>query len=227
MARTLNPVAHAVRRDAFIDVAQRLVQVRGFEQLSIQDVIDEVGVSKGAFYHYFDSKAALLDAVVGRMIDDSTATLEPGLADPSLSAIAKLGVFFGGIASWKAGEKDLVIAIGQVWLSDDNAIVRDKFRRRLVVRLTPMLAAIIRQGRDEGVFTASDPDVAARVLVAFIGGLNEAAMELFLDHQAGAVTLEDVERRLRAYAEAFERILGAPEGSFPTMDRATLESWFD
>ena len=70
MARTLNPAAHAVRRDAFVDAAQRLIQAKGYEEMSIQDVLDELGASRGAFYHYFDSKAALLEAVVERMVDD-------------------------------------------------------------------------------------------------------------------------------------------------------------
>ena len=40
MARTLDPVAHAVRRDAFLDAAQRVMATKGYAQLSIQDVID-------------------------------------------------------------------------------------------------------------------------------------------------------------------------------------------
>ena len=63
MARTLNPTLHTVRRDAFLDVAQRLVQTKGYEAMSVQDVLDELEASKGAFYHYFDSKQALLEAV--------------------------------------------------------------------------------------------------------------------------------------------------------------------
>ena len=61
MARTVNATVYAVRRDAFIDAAQRLIQAKGYEQMSIQDVLDELDASTGAFYHYFDSKAALLD----------------------------------------------------------------------------------------------------------------------------------------------------------------------
>ena len=33
MARTRNATVHAVRRDAFIDAAQRLIQVKGYEQM--------------------------------------------------------------------------------------------------------------------------------------------------------------------------------------------------
>ena len=49
--------------EAFLDAGQRLIATKGYAQLSIQDVIDELSSSKGAFYHYFDSKAALLDGV--------------------------------------------------------------------------------------------------------------------------------------------------------------------
>ena len=63
MPRTLNPLAHAIRRDAFLDVAERLIRIKGYEQMTVQDVLDELDASKGAFYHYFDSKEALLQAV--------------------------------------------------------------------------------------------------------------------------------------------------------------------
>src|SRR6476659_8604661 len=56
VARTLDPAAHAVRRDVFIDAAQALIQTRGAERFSVQDILDATDASKGAFYHYFDSK---------------------------------------------------------------------------------------------------------------------------------------------------------------------------
>ncbi len=68
MARTLDPAAHALRRDEFVDAAQRLIAAKGYEALSIQDLLDDLGASKGAFYHYFGSKSDLLGAVVDRMV---------------------------------------------------------------------------------------------------------------------------------------------------------------
>src|SRR4249920_3724698 len=125
MARTLNPVAHAVRRDAFLDAAQRIIQTKGYEALSIQDVLDAVGSSKGAFYHYFDSKSALLEGVISRMVDAALAELGPIFNDPQLSAPQKLASFAAGLARFKAQRIDLLLAVIRVWLSDDNAIVRE------------------------------------------------------------------------------------------------------
>ena len=69
----LNATVYAVRRDAFVDVAQRLIQAKGYQQMSIQDVLDELDASRGAFYHYFGSKADLLEAVVERLTEAAMA----------------------------------------------------------------------------------------------------------------------------------------------------------
>ena len=227
MARTLDPVAHAVRREAFLDAGQRLIQTKGYSQFSIQDVLDELSSSKGAFYHYFDSKAALLDGVVSRMVEAATASLAPAVADPDRSAPEKVEAVFSGLASFKGERKDLVLALVRVWLSDDNAIVREHVRRGVIAAMTPLVATIIRQGVAEGSFTTASPDHAARVFVSLMLGANEAATDLFVAFQDGAVTFEEVEQTLEAFAEAFERILGVRPGSLEFANRsAVLREWF-
>ncbi len=226
MARTVNPQTHAVRRDAFVDAALRLIQTRGYEQMSIQDVLDETDASRGAFYHYFDSKAALLDAVMERMLDAGTTIARRVVADPALSATEKFGAVFTNIASWKNARRELMVQLLQVWYSDENAIVREKLRRGMAEQLTPVLAEIIRQGCLEGVFTVDSPDDAARICVALIQGTQEIAADLYLARQAGTLPLETVERILASFATAYERTLGAPPGSLTFVDEETIRLWF-
>lgn len=226
MARTLNPDAHAVRRDVFVDAAQRLIQVKGYEGLSIHEILEAVDASKGAFYHYFDSKAALLEAVVERMSHDALATLTPLVDDPNLSAVQKFEGVFTGIARWKGERTELLMAVTRVWLSDDNAIVREKFRRGTVRNLVPLLARIVAQGQHEGTFMAGSPEHVARVLVSLMLGANEAAVELYFARQAGAVSFEVVEDTLAAYWAAFERLLGTPAGSLTGVDPSILRQWY-
>ncbi len=226
MARILDPAVHAVRRETFVDIAQRLIQAKGYEQMSIQDVLDEAGASRGAFYHYFDSKAALLEAVVERMVEAAIATLSPLVADPAVPAVEKLQGVFSGIARWKGERTELMVALLQVWLSDDNAIVREKVRRGLMARLAPLLSTIVRQGTDEGVFTASSPDDLARVLVSLLQGVNETAVELYIARRAGQISFAAVKRLLATYVEAFERLLGLPPRSLTMVDQAVLREWY-
>jgi AcrR family transcriptional regulator len=227
MARTLDPAAHAVRRDTFLDAAQRLIQTKGYEQMSIQDVLAEVGTSKGAFYHYFDSKAALLEGVIDRMVLLATAELQPLLDDPDRTALEKFNGMFQGLASWKTQRRELLLAVLETWLSDDNAIVREKFRREVVSTITPILTAIVQQGVHEGTFTVTSPEHATRVTVSLLLGANEHASALFLGNHAGEIPFEVVEGALNAYPEAMERILGAPEGSLRWWpDDRLLHDWF-
>jgi AcrR family transcriptional regulator len=226
MARTVNAAVHAVRRDAFVDVAQRLIQAKGYEQMSVQDVLDELDASRGAFYHSFGSKADLLVGVVERMIEAATAALSPIVANPDLSALEKLEGVFAGLARWKGERTELMLALLRVWRSDENAIVREKFRRGILIHLAPPLTAIVEQGKAEGLFTATSPEQVARVLVSLIQSANEAAVELFFARQADAIPFESVEHTLEAYREAYERILGLPAGSLTIGDPTMLRQWF-
>jgi AcrR family transcriptional regulator len=226
MARTAKAAAQAVRREAFVDVALRLIQVKGYEQMSVQDVLEELDASKGAFYHYFDSKRALLLAAMERMSDVALAAVAPVLNDPHLTALQKLEGFLAGMAQWKAERKELVLATLEVWASDDNAIVRERFRQSMARCLVPVLSSIIRQGLEEGLFTADSPDETARIFLSLVLGFQDVAIELFFARRANTVTFEQVERMFAACGQALDRILGLPAGSFKGLDRDSLRVWF-
>ena len=65
----------AVRRTEILDTAQYLCYSKGYERTSVQDIIDEIGIAKGTFYHYFRSKQDLLDALVDRIADQTVQNL--------------------------------------------------------------------------------------------------------------------------------------------------------
>lgn len=226
MARTVNATLRTVRREAFLDVAQRLVQTKGYEAMSIQDVLVELEASKGAFYHYFDSKQALLESVVERFADGAMASLAPVLDDPRLPALIKLERVFAGIASLKAEQKELMLAIIEVWNSDGNAIVREKVRRLSERIMIPLFSVVVQQGVDEGTVHVDSPDQTAAVLVSLMLGFQQKATDLFIARQSGAILFEDVQRSVAAHTEAFERILGIPKGSLTLTDDKTLRFWF-
>ena len=222
----MNATLHTVRREAFLDVAQRFVQTKGYEAMSIQDVLDQLAASKGAFYHYFDSKQALLEAVVERFADAGIASLAPILTDANLPALRKLERIFAGIASFKAQQKEFVLAIIEVWNSDGNAIVREKLRRLTVIWLVPLLSLVIEQGVKEGTFAAESPQATAMVLTSLMQGFQQQAADQFIARQAGTIGFDVVQRSVAANTEAFERILGIPKGSLTLIDEPTLRFWF-
>src|SRR5436305_13128121 len=100
MPRIVKEEEYAGKRNAILDAAQRLVQTKGYEQMTIQDLLDDLQISKGAFYHYFTSKQALLEALIERMEE----VIEPLVAvivhDSHLSALEKLRRLFVTVSRW-------------------------------------------------------------------------------------------------------------------------------
>jgi len=106
MARVIKEQEHAERRNEILDVAQKLVYTRGYEQMSIQDILDALGISKGAFYHYFDSKQALLEALTGVPWERRSARFRCVVAMVSPDGVWETaeGVCEGAIAFEPAGD---------------------------------------------------------------------------------------------------------------------------
>ena len=101
MARIVKEEEYAEKRNAILDVAQRLIYTKGYEQMTIQDILDDLQISKGAFYHYFDSKQALLEAMIERMGEEMEQFLMLIVHDPMLSALDKFQRFLATANRWK------------------------------------------------------------------------------------------------------------------------------
>jgi TetR/AcrR family transcriptional regulator, transcriptional repressor for nem operon len=225
MPRIVNEEEYAIKRNEILDVAQRLVYTTGYEQMSIQDILDELEISKGAFYHYFESKQALLDGLVDRILDEAELVLHPIVDQKDLPALEKLRRFFDATARWKTSRKAFMLDLLRVWYTDSNAIVRIKQETAAFKRIAPLLAKIIRQGVAEGVFTTGYPDQIVSVLLGFSQGLGDAMAEVLLSEEMPADALQRLEAIAGVYSQSLERILGAPAGSLPLVDGTTLQEW--
>src|SRR3981189_2233227 len=109
MARVTKPEEFASKRNAILAAAQRLVFTKGYEQMSIQDVLHDLQISGGAFHHYFDSRGALLDALIERIQRESIKPLLPIVHDPQLTALQKLQGFFSALDQVRVAHKQEVI----------------------------------------------------------------------------------------------------------------------
>jgi AcrR family transcriptional regulator len=227
MARAVNEKEHALKRNQILDATQRLIYTKGYEQMSIQDILDELKISKGAFYHYFDSKPALLEAVLERMQHESKQALLPIVQDPHLDALEKLQRFFDTSVRWKTVRKAFLIELLRVWYTDHNAIVRQKLWANTTKETMPMLVAIFHQGIREGVLDIPFPDQIGGVFLSVIQSMGDAWAELILTPDPPADSLQRAERLVAAYNHALERVLGAPAGSIRLMDVESLHEWFD
>lgn len=227
MARKVKEEDYASRRKEILDVAQTLIYTMGYERMSIQDILDAQKISKGAFYHYFDSKQALLDGLVDRMLDQAEQVTRPIVDAPDLTAIEKMVRYLDTGGRWKLSQKAFMLSLLRVWRADSNALLRQKQEAAGIKRIAPMLTQIIRQGMDEGVFTTQYPDQFGAMIVGLSRGVEDAISELLLSEIPPPDALQRLVEIMGAYSESFERILGAPSGSLPLGDIETMKAWLE
>lgn len=219
---------YAVRRNEILDAAQRLVYTRGYEQMAIQDILDELHIAKGTFYHYFDSKQMLLEALLERIVEESDRQLMPIVQNTQLSALEKLQLFFATVAYVKSEQKTFLLAVWRVWYKDENALARQKAEIMGIKHIVPLFTIIIAQGIEQGIFSTPFPAEIGGVIMSIMKGLSDTiGMSLISPEAEQNVqdTLQQLERTIAAYTYTLERILGLSPGSLCIIETETLKEW--
>ncbi len=221
MARVLKE--YDERKNEILDAAQELFYSQGYEQTPVNSIIEKVGVSKGTFYHYFKSKEDLLDSLAERVTGQIVVHIEKMLDKPKLDAIAKLNLMFESSASWKAANREIIIALMNAMYNDNNILMRKKITARTVAVASPLMTRIIHQGINEGVFNTGFPDDISEMIFQLTTGFGEKFAEIFPtleDHPENKALIMKI---LEMYQDAIERFLGAPSGSIKLGSREALE----
>jgi AcrR family transcriptional regulator len=225
MTRSVKPEEYAEKRNAILDVAQRYITTKGYEQMTTQDILEALQISRGAFYHYFESKQALLMALVERIGEQAEQLLLPIISDHKMPAQDKLLRVFAVLNQFKQENLGLIFAFMRIWYADENALFRQKLYLSRIKQLAPLLSQIIQQGVAEGVFTTLYPDQAARTILALLEDLGYATVELLLAEEGEHPDISRLIQMGEATADALERVLGMKPGSLWQSWSADFSRW--
>jgi AcrR family transcriptional regulator len=160
-------------RDKILDAAEALFSKKGYYDTSMDEIVGESGLSKGALYHYFQSKEELFVALQDRQLEASLSELKSTFA-PGDSARTRLEKIVDVAFTTMIGTSKQACRIN---LEFDVAAPRIKpvqsRRDRRFKATHEFLAGVIREGVEKGEFRANvNPDSAAMVLLATADGLS-------------------------------------------------------
>jgi AcrR family transcriptional regulator len=215
-----------VRQNEILDTAQMLFYTKGYEKTAVRDIIDEVGIAKGTFYHYFNSKAELLDALIVRLLDQSMLLLEPILADEHLTALEKLHSFFGQVSNLKMENETLIRTLLPIWYQDDNTLMREKTNLASQEMMIPMLCQIVQQGIQEGVFQVTYPTEIGGIVFQTLMAMGDTLVRLLLKTENRSAW-ETIQQKIDAYNDALANLLGAESDSIHLFNFEPFQHWFD
>ena len=210
------------RREEVIETAERLFYSRGYEKTSVQDILDEMHFSKGGFYHHFESKLQLLEAICEMRTHEIWEQAKKQAEGNFSKASERLNAVLSHSALWNAASPGFVSLLIGVAYREDGALMREKMKNCQLQGMLPLVTEIIWQGCKSGEFYSPDPSETASVVLRLYMQFTDEIAFLLASDANETEMLERMIHKLWVYRGALERILVAPLGSLVLFDSSEL-----
>lgn len=202
-----------IKRTQILDAAEALFFERGYDRTSVQDILDQLGMSKGGFYHYFDAKDSVLQAVMERRMQGRLDQLSAALYDSRRGSVDRLNMLLAMANLFEAEETPFAALLLKLCYQDKNAAMTAHRRRVLIDRLLPRVNDVIGEGVTDGSFHTRHPQAVGRLLLLLACDINDEACTLLAERPDNPDVMLRMLELLNAYRESAERLAGAPYGS--------------
>ncbi|MFB6291257.1 MAG: TetR/AcrR family transcriptional regulator [Candidatus Bipolaricaulia bacterium] len=212
------------RKGELLEAASDLFLENGYRETSVNSIVESIGVSKGTFYYYFDSKEDVLDGLVQKLGEPIYQKIDEIIARDSLNAIEKLNRIFSASRRTKLDNKKDLRKIFHLMYRPENLRLRDKIQKQTVERSAPKIAKVLKQGIDEGTLDTPFPEEASRLIFRIGTDLQEDMAEALLSEET-EIDREEYVCKYRAYENAIERVIGATEGSIELLGEEDLKKF--
>lgn len=209
MARNKYP---EVTVERILDVSQRLFLEKGYENTTIQDIVDELGgLTKGAVYHHFKSKEEIMDAVGDRMFF-SNNPFEEVRGRTDLNGLQKLRE---AVRLNQSDEERVRLTAQSIPIAKSPRLLQEMIVSNRKV-LTPYFLELIEEGNRDGSMHTDYPREIAELLPLLTS--------LWLLPSVYPASREQMKRKFLFLGEMLEKM------GVPLMDdsiRALVDDFFD
>ena len=145
-----------------LDAATHLFAEKGYDATSLQDIINETNLSKGAIYHHFSSKEEIFEAIFHRIGEENTTALAKVRDDKSLSGLEKLRAIFK--AALFNSNQSLMLTVTPCLL-DNPRFLAMQIAQLYQIVAPKFIQPILQQGIDDGSIQAANPGELAEAIM--------------------------------------------------------------
>ena len=159
------------RREEILRAALRLFVRKGYAGAKVGDIAEAVGMSAGLMFHYFESKEALYEELIGFGVEGPMTMMDGGSEGDALSFFE--GAAEGVLSSLKGDPMmaDMFVLMGNALM--DEAIPPRAKEMLAGFDVNTPTAEVVRRGQREGTIRAGDPVALSIAFWAAIQGIAE------------------------------------------------------
>ena len=165
------PESGSINVDAYLRVATRLVNLRGYRGASVERIAGELQLSKGSFYHHLSGKDDLVRACFDRSFNRVSARQH--------CAIALQGSDWDRLCAALCSLLDLQVEDEQPLLRDTALLALPEEMRRHAItrsdRVARRFAGMLSDGISEGSIRAIDPLITSQCLIGLVNSASDMA----------------------------------------------------
>jgi AcrR family transcriptional regulator len=211
------------KKEAILDMAERLFYQKGYEQTSVQDILDVLKTSKGSFYHHFESKFEVLETICVRRAEAALSQMAEALGGET-DCIRRLNLILRYFMPIREGEERFLALLLPMIFAENGRMLYTQYSQALCDVFIAEVKAVLDQAAAEGKVHLYYPGYTADMILALLNQcwLKAAGNMLDAYHNNSAsdpAVLLDI---LQAYRFAIERVLDAPYGSLELTDVSML-----
>lgn len=199
-----------VRKNEILDAAGILFTEKGYDNTSVTDIMNAVGIAKGTLYHHFKSKEDIMDALIKRQTADILVSAKKIADDKSIPVKERIVQTILALhvdTKQAEGEK----MIGQLH-KPQNVQMHQKTKKVVFQGVPPIMADIVKDGVLQGIFETPYPLECMEMALCYL--------DVMLDDDMFELTEAERLVKIRAFIYQLERLLGVEEGELASFEKA-------
>ena len=213
-----------IRKQEIINTAERLFCQKGYEQTSIQDILDILNSSKGSFYHHFISKESLLEAVCAKRALQGAQTILSAV-DDSFPASRNLNVLLSGMIPFRNEKMVFLLMLLPVFRLPEGRIIRLCYCDALTDLFLHAVADQLAKGHAAGELYCVEPEITADMILSLVNRLWVQICDMIISSEENNLETTDISSCLfltERYRQCIEQIISLPFGSVELIDIPSL-----
>lgn len=199
-----------VRRQAIVDAANALFCTKGYLETTVDDILEELHCSKGSFYHYFDSKLAVLQAICESRVQQS---FEMYRQTRVTSTREKLNSLLYWAQPFRPENEDWLLVTLRLRQRGEGMVMDGAMRQSQRELFKPEMENLLLILNETGAARIARPrveDVTFEAFTAFCDEMNEVILQCA---RQGRSVVTDVTQVVEAARFLWERVLDMDYGS--------------
>ena len=207
-----------------LKTAEDLFCKYGFEQTSIQDILDVLHSSKGSFYHHFESKETLLAEICRKRADEIHLTVFAEIEKKN-TLIEKLNLLLTGIIPFQSEKTSFILMLLHIFNSQHGKTVVSAFCDSLSSCFSSDLSGLLSAGSKSGELYCTEPVIMSDICLTLIHRLWRQICKMIISSEMAdeEVDLSEIQHINDQYRRTLENALVLPYGSLELISLSFLD----